>query len=174
DTSPAALAAAQAHLGRGIAARGPVHGWDGRGALTPIKRFAAMFAGAGIDNADGTEWYFPQRLTDDSGAVANGIANPAQAILGVHATFGRRLPRSLLIYAFGAALGGQLVLDGAEQLARQSHIPASHLVLVNRQRSYAHNDPNGAYPRNAFFDALLPFLRRVAPKPVPRAPRGLG
>jgi hypothetical protein len=168
-TSPPTLAAAQAHLGRGIAARGPIHGWDGRGALTPIKRYATMFAGAGIDSADGTEWYFPQRLTDDSGAVANGIANPAQTILGVHATFGRRLPRSLLIYAFGAALGGQLVLDGAKQLARQSHIPASHLVLVNRQRSYAHNDPNGAYPRNAFFDALLPFLRRVAPRPAPPA-----
>ena len=29
-------------------------------------------------NVDGTEWYFPQRLTDDTGAVDNGNANPAQ------------------------------------------------------------------------------------------------
>lgn len=53
------LAASQAHLGRGIAAAGPVHGWDGTGALTPIKRFATMFAGPNVMNADGSEWYFP-------------------------------------------------------------------------------------------------------------------
>ena len=43
-----------------------LHGWNGTGALTPIKRFAQMFSGAGV-GVDGTEWYFPQRLTDDSG-----------------------------------------------------------------------------------------------------------
>ncbi len=111
-TSPPALIAAQAHLGRGVAAqaRHGLHGWNGAGALTPIKRFATMFSGLGVESADGTEWYFPQRLTDDSGAVANGIANPAQAVLGVHATMGRRLPHRLLIYAFAAALGGPGVL----------------------------------------------------------------
>ena len=30
-----------------------------RGALTPITRFATMFSGVGVQNADGTEWYFP-------------------------------------------------------------------------------------------------------------------
>ena len=40
-----------------------------------------MFSGFGINNADGTEWYFPQRLTDDGGAVGNGLANPAQKVL---------------------------------------------------------------------------------------------
>lgn len=89
------LAASQAHLGRGLAAAGPVHGWDGTGALTPITRLAAMFAGSGIQNTDGSEWYFPQRLTDDVAAVHNGIANPAQAVLDVHATFGRNLPKRL-------------------------------------------------------------------------------
>ena len=44
-TSPASLLAAQAHLGQGLAAAGPVHGWDGTGALTPIARFATMFSG---------------------------------------------------------------------------------------------------------------------------------
>jgi pimeloyl-ACP methyl ester carboxylesterase len=39
-TSPSSLIAAQAHLGRGISPVGPLHGWDGTGALTPITRFA--------------------------------------------------------------------------------------------------------------------------------------
>ena len=161
-TSPAGLVAAQAHLGRGISAQGPVHGWNGAGALTPIKRFASMFSGLGVTNADGTEWYFPQRLTDDMSAIGNGTANPAQRVLGLHTTMGRRLPRGLLIYGFGARLGGQLILDQARQLAVQSHIPPRNLTLINRQSTYAHNDPNGAYPHNVFFSHLVPFLKKVA------------
>lgn len=163
-TSPPSLLAAQAHLGKGISSH-TIHGyhtWNGAGALTPITRYAAMFAGKGILSANGTEWYFPQRLTDDAGAVDNGIANPAQAVLDVHSTMGRRLPRSLRIYAICTALGTKAVLLDARALAAQSHIPAKHLVLVNRQATYSHNDPAGAYPHNAFFSTLVPFLRRIA------------
>jgi pimeloyl-ACP methyl ester carboxylesterase len=163
-TSPPSLAAAQAHLGRGIAAYGPVHGWDGTGALTPISRYATMFSGAGINNVDGTEWYFPQRLTDDTEAVANGNANPAQNVLDVDATMGHHLPRNLLIYAFGAQLGGAAVPEAAQLLAQQSQIPMSNLTLENFQSTYAHNDPAGAYPNNAFFSNLTPFLSKVASK----------
>jgi pimeloyl-ACP methyl ester carboxylesterase len=161
-TSPMSLLAAQAHLGRGISPVGPLHGWNGTGALTPITRFAKMFAGFGVDDADGTEWYFPERLTLDSGAVGNGVANPAQRVLGVAATMGRRLPKRLLIYAFGARLGGAGVLLDAQSLAAQSEIPAGNLLLINRSTTYAHNDPAGAYPRNAFFAGLMQFLARVA------------
>lgn len=163
-TSPPSLLAAQAHLGKGISAH-TIHGyhtWDGAGAITPITRFAAMFAGRGILSANGTEWYFPQRLTDDTGAVGNGIANPAQASLDVHSTMGRQLPHHLLIYAICTALGTKAVLLDAQALAAQSHIPAKNLVLVNRQATYSHNDPAGAYPRNAFFSTLIPFLTRIA------------
>jgi pimeloyl-ACP methyl ester carboxylesterase len=164
-TSPPSLLAAQAHLGQGLTA-GPLpnggYGWNPTDALTPIQRFATMFSGYPIQNADGSEWYFPQRLTDDMMAVGNGIANPAQAVLGVDATMGRDLPKSLLLYAFGARLGGQGVLDATSQLAAQSGIPPAHLTLVNRQPTYAHNDPAGAYPTNAFVAGLLPFLGRVA------------
>jgi pimeloyl-ACP methyl ester carboxylesterase len=160
-TSPQSLAAAQAHLGQGVAANGPVHGWNGTGALTPIKRFATMFSGAGIQNTDGTEWYFPQRLTDDTAAVGDGNANPAQSVLDVDATMGHQLPHGLLIYAFGAHLGGQGVLTAAQALAQQSGIPSSHLTLINRQSTYAHNDPAGAYPTNVFFQNLVPFLKKV-------------
>lgn len=160
-TSPSYLALAQAHLGRGLSSQGPVHGWDGNGALTPIARFAQMFSGAGLLSADGSEWYFPQRLTDDTLAVGNGIANPAQRVLGVDSTFGRKLPRRLLMYAFGAALGQAAVPAATVALARQSHIPRRNLILVNEGSAYAHNDPSGAYPHNAFFSHLLTFLGRV-------------
>ncbi|HSC04829.1 MAG TPA: hypothetical protein VLC49_15965, partial [Solirubrobacteraceae bacterium] len=160
-TSPPALIAAQAHLGRGISPVGPLRGWDGAGALTPITRYATMFSGLGVDGADGSEWYFPQRLTIDAGGVGNGIANPAESVLGLRSTMGRRLPRRLEIYAFGARLGGAGVLLDARALAAQSRIPASHLLLINRASSYAHNDPAGAYPRNAFAAGLVRFLRRI-------------
>lgn len=163
-TSPPSLIAAQGHLGKGLAAKGPVHGWNGAGALTPIKRFATMFSGLGVADANGTEWYFPQRLTNDSAVVDNGIANPAQKVLGVDATMGDQLPKNLLMYAFGARLGGPAVLASTRLLAAQSHIPSSNLTLINRQSTYAHNDPAGAYPNNVFFDHLVPWLREVAKK----------
>jgi pimeloyl-ACP methyl ester carboxylesterase len=160
-TSPAALLAAQGHLGKGLSTRGPVHGWTSRGAITPISRFARMFSGYPVLDVTGTEWYFPQRLTDDSGAVDNGNANSAQQILDVDATMGHTLPTSLRIYAFATVLGGQGVLDDATTLAQQSGIPATQVTLVNRDTTYSHNDPAGAYPNNAFFSHLVPFLKGI-------------
>jgi len=161
ETSPPNLAAAQGHLGH-LAASGDPRGWDDAGELTPIRRFAQMFSGWGLKGLDGTAWYHPLRLTIDAGAVAAGNVNPAQQILGVHATHGDELPKSLRIYAFGAALGGTRVLDATRALAAQSHIPSSHLVLVDRQTTYAHNDPNSASPsRNDFLKRLIPFLKKL-------------
>lgn len=162
-TSPSSLLAAQAHLGKGISPQtiNGDHTWDGAGALTPIKRFAMMFAGYGIKNADGSEWYFPQRLTDDTGAVGNGLANQAQSVLDVDSTMGRHLPKTLLIYAFDTALGREAVLEDAQALAKQSGIPKRNLTLVNREQTYSHNDPAGAYPHNAFFSHLVRFLHEI-------------
>jgi pimeloyl-ACP methyl ester carboxylesterase len=159
-TSPMGLRAAQAHLGR-LKESGDPRGWDGAGALTPITRYAEMFSGWGLQSRDGTAWYHPQRLTIDSGAVAAGNANDAQAILDVHATHGRDLPKRLRMYAFGAALGGQRVLDGATILADQSGIPHDQLVLVNGEADYAHNDPAGASPNNEFLRNFTPFLNKI-------------
>lgn len=160
ETSPPGLAAAQAHLGH-LAASGDPRGWDQAGEITPIQRFAQMFAGDGLPGLDGTAWYHPQRLTIDSGAVAAGNANPAQAVLDVRATHGRDLPKRLLIYAFGASLGGQRVLDAASNLAAQSGIPPAQVTLLDRHETYSHNDPNSAFPNNDFLDALLPYLSDV-------------
>jgi pimeloyl-ACP methyl ester carboxylesterase len=160
ETSPPGLRAAQAHLGH-LAASGNPRGWDQAGELTPIRRYAEMFSGTGLKSLDGTAWYHPQRLTIDSGSVAAGNANPAQRILDVRATHGRDLPKRLRIYAFGAALGGQRVLDAATILARQSRISKRRLTLVDRHETYAHNDPAGASPRNDFVKYLVPFLRKI-------------
>jgi pimeloyl-ACP methyl ester carboxylesterase len=160
ETSPPALIAAQAHLGQ-LAASGDPRGWDQAGELTPILRFADMFSGTGLKGLDGTAWYHPQRLTIDSGAVAAGNANPAQAILDVHATHGHDLPTDLKILAFGAALGGQRVLDAATNLAMQSNIPLENVTLIDRHETYSHNDPNSAYPENDFLEALVTYLRDV-------------
>jgi pimeloyl-ACP methyl ester carboxylesterase len=160
ETSPPGLIAAQAHLGH-LAASGDPRGWDQAGEITPIQRFAEMFSGLGLQGLDGTAWYHPQRLTIDSGAVAAGNANPAQDILDVHATHGHDLPRGLRIYAFGAALGGQRVLDAATNLAAQSNIPTRNLTLIDRHETYSHNDPNSASPQNDFVDGLVTFLNQV-------------
>ena len=161
-TSPAPLAAAQAHLGR-LAPSGEPRGWVGGGELTPLRRFADMFSGWGLKGLDGTAWYHPLRLTIDAGAVAAGNDNPAQRTLGLRAVHGDDLPKSLRIYAFAASLGGTRVLEAARTLAAQSGIPRRRLKLFDRSATYAHNDPNSAAPRrNAFLKALIPFLERTA------------
>jgi len=161
ESSPSALIAAQAHLGH-LAASGTPRAWERAGELTPIKRYAQMFSGWGLKSLDGTAWYHPQRLTIDSGAVAAGNKNPAQDVLDVRATHGKDLPKRLRIYAFGAALGGQRVLDAAAILAQQSGIPKKQLVLIDRHTTYSHNDPSSASPKNAFVKNLIPFLKKVA------------
>jgi pimeloyl-ACP methyl ester carboxylesterase len=160
ETSPPGLIAAQAHLGH-LAESGDPRGWDQAGEITPILRFADMFSGTGLPGLDGTAWYHPLRLTIDSGAVAAGNENPAQSVLDVRATHGHDLPKRLLIYAFGAALGGQRVLDAATILATQSGIPPENLTLLDRHETYSHNDPNSAYPENDFVDELVTFLAKV-------------
>jgi hypothetical protein len=147
-----------------------VHSWNDEGALTPLRRYAEMLSGTGLP-VDGSEWYFPERLTIDTGAVADGNANAAQEVLGEHAIHGHDLPTSLKILAINSELDkavGANSLAAAEVLAEQSGIPKSNLVLIDREESYAHNDPAGADPQagglfaNAFFKELVPFLEVIA------------
>jgi pimeloyl-ACP methyl ester carboxylesterase len=166
-TSPPALIAGQVHAGKGVeetAMENGLHGWNGEGALTPIRRYAEMLSGTGLLGLDGVEWYFPERLTIDTSAVAEGNENPAQKVLEVEATQGHHLPRSLQILAIDSELDkiiGGTALQATEVLAAQSGIPKSHLTLIDRENTYAHNDPAGAYPNNAFFEGLVPYLVKV-------------
>ena len=160
-TSPSSLRAAQVHSGH-LAASGDPRPWERAGAITPIQRWATMFSGWGLQNLDGTAWYHPLRLTIDSGAVGDGVANPAQSVLDVHSTDAAKLPKRLRILAIGAALGGQRVLSAAQTLAQTARIPQRNLKLIGRQTTYSHNDPNSAYPKNAFIKRLIPFLDKVS------------
>jgi hypothetical protein len=145
-----------------------LHGWNGAGALTPVSRYAEMLSGTGLRDASGSEWYFPARLTLDTGAVGNGLENPAQEVLGLHSTMGRDLPTSLHILAIDSELdkllgGEQTTLTEAEALAEQSGIPRENLTLIDEEDTYAHNDPAGAMPSiNEFFKHLVPFLQGIA------------
>ncbi len=87
QTSPPNLFAFQAHVGR-LAMSGDPRGWVRAGDITPIGRYAKMFAGWEMENVDGVAWYHPMRLTIDSGAVAAGNKNPAQSVMGVKAIHG--------------------------------------------------------------------------------------
>ena len=163
-TSPSSLLAAQVHSGQ-FAASGDPRGWDRAGNITPIQRWASMFSGWGLQNLDGTAWYHPLRLTIDSGAVGDGLPNPAQAVLDVHSTDATKLRKSLRIYAFAAALGNTRVIQGAQALAAEARIPKRNLKLVNRAATYAHNDPSAADPKvNAFLKRLIPFLNTTTKK----------
>ncbi len=172
-SSPPALIAAQVHAGAGVeeaAKEDGLHGWNGTGALTPVRRYAEMLSGTGLANANGSEWYFPERLTIDTGAVAEGNANPAQQVLGEHAVHGHELSPSLKILAINSELDkvfGGNSLQAAEILAEQSGIPRANLTLIDREETYAHNDPAGADPAgeglegNVFFRELARFLRGI-------------
>jgi len=164
-TSPESLAAAQAHVGHLVSPIEPegLCTWSSEGALTPIHRFAEMFYGEGLIGEDGSEWYFPARLTLDTSAVDEGNENPGQKVLGLEATDGHSLPKSLKILAIDTELdkkflGSRGALVAAEVLAEQSGIPRQNLTLLEEEETYAHNDPAGAFPKNVFFEALIPYL----------------
>jgi hypothetical protein len=166
-SSPPTLIAAQIHGGKGIEAEAEadgLHGWNGEGALTPVQRYAAMLSGTALLFADGTEWYFPERLTIDTGAVADGIPDAAQEVLGERAIHGTELPKSLKILAIDSELDNLLpanTLEVAVALAKLSGIPFTNLTLINKESEYAHNDPAGAFPNNEFFNHMVPFLEGI-------------
>jgi pimeloyl-ACP methyl ester carboxylesterase len=157
ETSPSSLVAAQVNAGR-LAKSGDPRDWVRAGEISPLRRVAKAFAAPNLPGMDGTAWYHPTRLNLDSGGVAAGNDNPTQDVLDLNAIHGDDLG-PMPIYAFGAALGGQRVLDAAQALADQSSIPASKLRLVNRENAYTHIDPLTAQPKNEFVRTLRKFLR---------------
>jgi hypothetical protein len=156
ETGPANLKLVQMHLGH-LAAEGDPRDWvDGE--LVTVKRAATMFSG--VRGIDGTAWYHPRRLSIDSSALNNGNPAPAQKVLGDRSVHGGSV--KLPMYAFETSLGAGRVLKGVRALARQSHVPARSLTLVDRHRTYAHCDPLAASPsKNAFLKTVVPFLRGI-------------
>ena len=159
DTSPASLALIHVHIGQ-LASSGDPRGWDD-GELGTVARTADAFRG--IKGIDGTEWYFPKRLSIDSSAVNNGIKNPAQKVFGDKAIHGRdvHVPMYAFQTSLGYAGGANRVIDATKQLAKQSHVKKKDLRLVSKPKTYAHIDPLTATPKkNAFLKNLVKFLTK--------------
>jgi pimeloyl-ACP methyl ester carboxylesterase len=157
NTSPSALTAFQVHAGHLQGGNCDPCGWVRGDAITPIQRYATMISGWALQNVDGTAWYHPMRLTIDAGAVGDGNRNPAQKVLDVKATHGDDI--NVPIYAFAAALGDGRVVEATKALARQSNLPHRDVTIIDRHKTYAHNDPNAASPNvNVFLKHLIPFL----------------
>jgi pimeloyl-ACP methyl ester carboxylesterase len=155
-SGPSSLALVQAHIGA-LAPSGDVRGWVDDG-ITPVNRAAQAMNG--IVGSDGTTWFHPRRLSIDAGAVAGGVANPAQKTLDVKATHGRAI--HLPIYAFETSLGKGRVLKAAKALARRGHVKAKDVTLVDRSSTYSHCDPIfAAAATNDFLKTVVPFLKKL-------------
>lgn len=156
QTSPAGLALVQMHIGH-LAASGATRDWvDGE--LGTVGRAARLFSG--IRGMDGTSWYHPVRLSDDSRAINNGIRTPAQKVLGDRSVHGHAV--KLPMYAIETSLGAGRVLRSVRALARQSGVARRRLVLVDRHRTDSHIDPLVDVPaHNAFLRTVVPFLKRI-------------
>ena len=110
------------------------------------RRYAEMFAGAGLQGLDGTAWYHPLRLTIDAGAVAAGNAQrrrsgssacrPRTATTCRRDRASTRSPRRWAASASSTPLGARAPVKN----------PAPRLTLVDRHTTYAHNDPAAASP----------------------------
>ena len=121
-----------------------------------------MFSGWGLKGVDGTAWYHPLRLTIDAGAVGNGIANPAQDVLDVHATHGTDLPRDAADLRVRCRARRRSRPAPPRSARRAVGNPRVNLTLADRATTYAHNDPNSAAPDvNDFLKKLMPFLRGI-------------
>jgi hypothetical protein len=156
DTGPENLAAGQAHLGR-LAASGNPRGFTDGGYATAARVAQAV---SGIRGADGTAWLHPRRLTLDARAIAGGIANRTQSLLGLRATRGAQV--DVPIYAIETSFLKGQILTAAHALARRAHVPAADVELVDRSRKYAHCDPLFDDPAsNDFLATVVPFLKRI-------------
>jgi hypothetical protein len=156
DTSPASLAADQVHLGR-LAAAGDPRGFEDGGYATAAR---VARAASGVAGADGTAWFHPRRLTLDAQAIAGGVANPTQTLLGLRATRGAAV--HVPIYAIETSFLQGEILRAARALARRAHVPRRDVTLVDRSAKDAHCDPLFDDPgRNDFLATVVPFLRRI-------------
>jgi hypothetical protein len=145
------------HLSLGsLAAQGDPRGWvdDGR---VPLRRAATMLAG--VDDIDGTEWYFPIRLTIDGGTTNGGVAAPAQELVGVRSTHAADL--DLPIFALETSFGAGRVIPGAELLAQRAGISADRVTTVEAH-DLTHTDPMAIESNNPLVEHLVPFLRKIA------------
>lgn len=153
DHSPPSFASLRIRGGR-LAATGNPRPWI-NGENTPIPRFAAAFSTADPTFA---EWYFPRRLTLDTGGANTMRRDPVTRLLGLRTWHTRQINVPLYAYQTDLTHGG--VIAGARNVKRASRI--SRLVVVDDGQRASHLDPVVGVPaRNRFLHTVLPFLRSL-------------
>ena len=156
DTSPSSLSLLHVN-GGGIAGAGDPRDWVD-GGVTQIARLAAMF---GQEPTNGVEWYYPKRLSIDTGGAQPMQANDVTGFLGLRLFYTSKI--NVPLYAIATDLGGARVLDGAANLIGASKITRRESTLVNRMALMSHLDPLVAAPKqNGFLKTVVPFLDRKA------------
>lgn len=155
STSPAALSLIHVRAGE-LAADGS---WQ-NGEVTPIQNLAQTF---GQEPSNAVEWFYPKRLSIDTGA-ADGLANTAAARkLGLRLL--HRAQVDIPLFVMQTSLSGGRVLNRARSFVSRSRIP--HAVLVDASATESHLDPlTGAPDRNAFMVRVVPFLKGINPPKV--------
>ena len=172
DTAPAGLALLHVNSGQlkpgcGAGSAKPCDWVDG--GVTPVSRLADTF---GQEPNNAVEWYFPRRLSVDSGygSSLNQTAaedGEAEDLLGLRVWHGSDI--DVPVYAIRTDLGGG-DLTSVQRLLTFAGIAGSKATLVNAStaalgasKGQSHLDPLlGSPSRNRLYPTLVPFLKKKA------------
>lgn len=177
DTAPSALSLLHVNGGAlksgcGAGAVKPCDWVDG--GVTPIANVASAF---GQEPANAVEWYFPRRLSLDSGygsalSQTQAADGEAEDALGLRVWHGSQIDVPLygLRTGFGTSLTNTEAFASLQAMIDFSQITPAQSVLVNASRGalgdnlgQSHLDPLlGAPGKNKLFTTLIPFLKNKA------------
>jgi hypothetical protein len=152
DTSPPDLSILHVNAG-GVADGGDPRDWVD-GGVTPIARLVKTF---GQQPTNGSEWFFPRRLTIDTDGADRMRMNEIARFLGLRLRHTDRI--DVPIYAFQTDLTDGDVLRGAKRLVKRARTKREDSMLVDGAPQQSHLDPMLAKPnRNEFLRTLVEFL----------------
>ena len=154
-TSPASLALIHVHSGH-LTATGTPRDWVDDGP-TPVKDVAFAFSQEPLGPVD---WYYPERLTIDTGAAGSLTQTPAATALGLRLFHLHQV--DVPLYVIQTSLGGtnDAVAKAARAYQRASKIPS--VTIVDKSAVYGHLDPLLATPaKNAFLQTVVPWIEKL-------------
>lgn len=152
-TSPAALGLIHTRSGTlGTSDGTSLADWK-NGEVTPIENVALSF---GQEPTNGAEWYFPKRLSLDTGAMSGLEPNAVTELLGLRPKYAKDV--KLPVYAIQTSLSqGRLKASTASFVAMNK----SKLTFVDASTTNSHLDPLLAAPKtSAFLKSVIPWLKK--------------
>ena len=151
-TSPEGLELIRVRSGT-VAESGDPRAWKD-GEVSPIQRVATTFA---TEPLNGTEWYFPRKLTLDVDGANELEQNAITRFLKLRTRHLKDV--DVPLYAFQTDLTGGRVIRGAKRFVRRSDVPRA--TYVNEPRT-SHLDPLTAAPgKSRFLKTVVPFLKSL-------------